>query len=111
MDPVLGLDAAEQILVVLDAEIRMMAALHQQAGAADRERLLDLLEDDRLRQQVALSHVAGRAVERAEVAGGLADVRVVEIAVDDERDPLRIVLPVAELVRDAAARDEVARAA
>ena len=67
-----------------------MAALHQHAGAADRERLLDLLEDDRLRQQVALAAVAGAAVEGAEVAVGDADVRVVEVAVDDERDPVGV---------------------
>ena len=30
-------------------EIRMVAALHEDAGAADRKRLLDLREDDRLR--------------------------------------------------------------
>ena len=88
----------------------MVAALHEQAGAAERERLLDLLEDDRLRQEVALALVAGPPVEGAEVAVGDADVRVVEVAVDDERDPLRIVLPVADLVRGAADRDEVARA-
>ena len=64
----------------------MVAALHQHAGAAERERLLDLLEDHRLRQQVALAPVAGAAVEGAEVAVGDADVRVVDVAVDDERD-------------------------
>src|SRR5205085_11984153 len=85
-----------------DPEVGMMAALHEQAGAADRERLLDLLEDHRLRQEVALADVARPAVERAEVAVGRADVRVVEVAVDDERDPARVVLAIAELVRDAA---------
>ena len=88
----------------------MMAALHQDAGAADRERLLDLLEDDRLRQQVALAAVARAAVEGAEVAVGDADVRVVEVPVDDERDPVGIGLAAAQLVRDAPDRDELARA-
>ena len=80
------------------------------AGAAERERLLDLLEDDRLRQEVALALVARPAVEGAEVAVGDADVRVVEVPVDDERHPRRVVEPVAELVRDATDRDEVAGA-
>src|SRR5262249_13689769 len=77
---------------------------------ADRECLLDLLEDDRLRQQVALAAVAGAAVEGAEVAVRVADVRVIQVPVDDERDLVRVRLPVPELVRDAADRDEVARA-
>src|SRR5262249_8796272 len=50
------------------------------------------------------------AVEGAEVAVGDADVRVVEVAVDDERHALRVVKPVADLVRGAANCDEIARA-
>ena len=88
----------------------MMAALHEQSRAAERERLLDLLEDDRLREEIPLARVAGSAIERAEVAVGVTDVRVVQVAVDDERDALGIVLPVAHLVRDAADGDEIARA-
>ena len=110
VDPVACFDRREEILVVVDAEIGMMAALHEQAGAAEGECLLDLLEDDRLRQQVALALVAGPAVEGAEVAVGDADVRVVEVAVDDERHALRVVQPVADLVRSAADGDEVTRA-
>ena len=87
----------------------MVAALHQHAGAAERERLLDLLVDHRLRQQVALAPVAGAAVEGAEVAVGDADVRVVDVAVDDERDAVGIGAAAAQLVRGAADRDEVAR--
>ena len=86
-----------------------MAALHQQAGAAERERLLDLLEDHRLRQQVALAAIARGPVEGAEVAVGDADVRVVQVAVDDERDPARIGAAGPQLVGGAADRDEVAR--
>ncbi len=90
VDPVALLDRAEEVLVVVDPEVGVVAALHQDAGAADRERLLDLLEDDRLREQVALVAVAGAPVEGAEVAVGDADVRVVEVPVDDERDPVGI---------------------
>ena len=109
VDRVALLDRAEEILVVVDPEVGMVAALHEEAGAAERERLLDLLEDDRLRQQVALVAVARAAVEGAEVAVGDADVRVVQVPVDDERDAVRVGLAAAQLVRDAADRDEVAR--
>src|SRR3989304_1307960 len=46
MDPVALLDRAEEVLVVVDPEIGMVPALHQHARAPDRQRLLDLLEDD-----------------------------------------------------------------
>ena len=88
----------------------MMAALHEQARSADRKRLLDLLEDHRLRQQVALARVAGAAIERAEITVRDTEVCVVEVAVDDERDAAGIVLPVADLVCRTADGDEVARA-
>ena len=78
-------------------------------GAADRERLLDLLEDDGLRQEVALARVTGAAVEGAEVAVRVADVRVVDVAVDDERHARRIGLAGAKLVGGAADGDEVTR--
>ena len=110
MDLVALLDRAEEVLVVIDPEVGMVAALHEQAGAAHRERLLDLLEDDRLREQVALVAVARAAIEGAEVAVGDADVRVVEVAVDDERDPLGIGLAPPQLVGRAAHCHELARA-
>src|SRR5439155_11324859 len=110
MGRVARLDRAEEVLVVLDAEVGVVAALHQQPGAAARERLLDLLEDDRLREQVALVAVAGAAVEGAEVAVRVADVRVVEVPVDDERDAGRVDLALADLLRGPADPDEVAGA-
>ena len=108
MDPVTALDRAEQILVVVDAEIGMVTTLHQDAGAAERERLFDLLEDDRLRQQVPLATVAGPAVERAEVAVGHADVRVVDVAIDDERHTSRIGAPRPQRVRRSPDRHQLA---
>ena len=109
VDLVARLDRAEQILVVVDPEIGVVAALHQEPRAADRECLLDLLVDHGLRQEVALAYVARSPVEGAEVAVGDADVRVVEISIDDERDLRRVVEPVADLVGDPADRHEVAR--
>ena len=102
------LDRAEEILVELDAEVRVMAALHEERGAADRQRLLDLLEDDRLRKEVALAAVARTAVEGAEVAVRVADVRVVDVPVDDERHAPRVDPAVAKLIGRAADANEVA---
>src|SRR6266511_1478456 len=87
----------------------VVPALHQDAGSADCERLLDLLEDDGLRQQIALGAVAWPAVEGTEVAVGDADVRVVDVAVDDERDPAGIALARAEHVGRLPNRHQVLR--
>src|SRR5262249_33287834 len=108
VDLVARLDRPEEILVVRDVEVGMVPALHQQAGAAECQRLLDLLEDHRVRQEVALTRVAWAAVERAELAVRVADVRVVEVAIDDERDARRVGLAVSNLVRGTPDRDEVA---
>src|SRR5947208_12848907 len=108
MDLVAGLDRAEEVFVVVDAEIRVVPSLHQDTRPAERERLLDLLEDDRLWQEVALSAVTGPPVEGTEVAVGHADVRVVDVPVDDERHPSRIGAAGAELVGSPADRNEVA---
>ena len=89
VDRVARLDRAEQILVPVDVEVGVVAALHQERRAAERQRLLDLLEDHRPRQDVALAAIARAAVEGAEVAVGDADVGVVDVAVDDERDLVR----------------------
>src|SRR4029453_6862187 len=86
----------------------VVAALHEERGAADRQGLLDLLEDDRLRQEVALGTVARTTVEGAEIAVRVADVRVVDVPVDDERHAPPVDLAVAKLVGCAADRDQVA---
>ena len=81
VDRVARLDVAEEVLVPLDPQVGVVAALQEQRGAAQVERLLDLAEDHRLRQDVALG-VHGRPVEGAEVAVGDAEVGVVDVAVD-----------------------------
>jgi hypothetical protein len=86
----------------------MMPALHEKGGTAEGECLLDLLEDHRLRQEIALAPVARAPVERAEVAVGVANVRVVQVSVDDERDAPAVDLAVAKLVGSASDGYEVA---
>src|SRR5262249_59742335 len=53
--------------------------------------------------------VAGLPVEGAEVAVRVADVRVVDVAVDNEGDAGGVGPAAAQLVRDAADRDEIVR--
>src|SRR5262245_49458032 len=71
----------------------MQSALHQYAGTAQVDRLLDLLEDRLLGQNVALGVPHG-AIERTEAAILRAEVRVVDIAIDDVADdPFRVPAP------------------
>ena len=74
-----------------------MAALHQDLHAAQRLGLVDLRADLLERQRVAFA-VLRPPVERAEAAVGDADVRVVDVAVDDVRDDVVRVLRVADAV-------------
>ena len=75
----------QQIFVPLDIKIGMQPALHQHAGAAERDRLVDPLADlfDRMHVSVRL---AGPAIERAERADDVAHVGVIDVAVDDVGD-------------------------
>src|SRR4029079_13043660 len=107
MDRVALLERAEEILVVVDAEVGVVTALHEDSGAADRQGLLDLLEDDRLREQVPLGAVARAPVEGAEVAVRDADVRVGDVAVNDERDPDTVRAASSSLVRGLPDRHQV----
>ena len=64
-----------------------MAALHENLDAADRRQFVELLVDLVERQDVMIVVALG-AVERAELAVHVADVRVVDVAVDDVGDDL-----------------------
>ena len=61
-------------------------------------------------EEVALARVARPAVEGAEVAVRVADVRVVDVPVDDEGDAAPVELAVAKLVGGATHGHEVAAA-
>src|SRR5205814_6322682 len=79
---ILRLDRSEEILVPRDREIRIVATLQQQLISADGDRLVDLPEDLVEAEDVTLGRPDG-TVERAEVAARHADVRVVDVAVDE----------------------------
>ncbi len=82
---VLALDGAEERLVVLHAELGVVAALEHHLGGAEVDRLAAAAQDLVERVLPALL-VLGGAVEGAELAGRHADVGVVDVAVDDVGD-------------------------
>jgi len=86
---VVGLDRREDRLVPLDAEVGRMTALQHDLGRAEVERLATAAQDLLIRVRPAF-FVLGGPVEGAELAGGQADVRVVDVAIDDVgRDVVR----------------------
>ena len=81
----LRLDVAQQVEIPLERDVRVVPALHQDLDAAERLGLVDLRADLLVRQRPAFA-VLRPAIERAEAAVGDADVRVVDVAVDDVGD-------------------------
>ncbi len=79
------LDRAEEIFVPLQRQVGVVAALQQQLHAADRDGLVDLAEDLVEAEDIAAG-IADGPVERAEVAARDADVRVVDVSIDDVGD-------------------------
>ncbi len=82
------LDASEQPLKPIDLEVGVEAALHEHSGAAHFDCLANLFVDRLEVEDVALSgHLAlERPVEGAECAVLGAEIRVVDVAIDDVAD-------------------------
>ena len=89
----LRLDRPQQIFIPLDLQIRMQPALKQNPGPAQINRFLNLVEDNFARKHITFRMPHG-PIERAEAAVLRAEIRVVNIPVDDIRDhALRMKLP------------------
>src|SRR5437016_3699961 len=95
---ILRAQGAQEIFVPLDAKIRMQPTLHQHAGAAERNRLVDLFANLFYRAHVSVGR-AWPAIECAEGADDVADVRVVDIAINDVGDDVVRVAAPANFVR------------
>ena len=82
------LDSAQHFLVPVDFEIGMQAALHQHARASEFDGLADLFVDGVEVEDVTFfcGGAFQRAVEGAESAVLGAEVRVINVAVDDVGD-------------------------
>src|SRR5947199_8751012 len=80
-------DVVQQVQIPLLGQLRVMSALHQNLRPAQRNGLLDLLvhllEGDDIGIVMAL-----HPIECAEFAIDVADIRVVDVAIDDVSDDL-----------------------
>src|ERR1700722_16668174 len=79
------LDGPQQIFVPLDFQLGVQTALHQDACAAQVDRLLDFVEDHFLGMNVPFGVPHG-PVERAEAAVFSAEIGVINVAIDDIAD-------------------------
>src|SRR5262245_5666268 len=78
-------DLAEQILVPLERDIRVVTALQEQLHATHAYGLFNLPEDLVETERVALAR-SDVAIEGAESAPRHAHVGVIDVAIDDIRD-------------------------
>src|SRR5713226_8329610 len=91
------LERAEQVFVVLDAQVGMQPALKENAGAAEREHFVNLLVDGFEREQIAFLRTEG-TVKGAKRAVLGAEIGVVDVAVNLIRGDARVGLLLADLV-------------
>ena len=83
----LALHVREQVQIPLLGQLGMMAALHQNLRPAQRQRLLDLPVQFVQRDDVGVG-ILLRAIKGAELAIHIADVGVVDVAINDVGDDL-----------------------
>src|SRR5947209_2996997 len=99
---------AQEFFVPLQGEVRVQTALHQHARAAERDGLVNLLANLLEGSDIRVG-LSGPPVESAEGADDVADVRVVDVAVNDVRDDASGVLATPNLVRRRAHSRDVVR--
>ena len=94
-------DAAQHPFMPVDLEVRMQAALHQHAGAAQLHRLANLFVNRVEIEDVTLFSFGSfeRPVKRAEGAVLGAEICVIDVAVNDVADHALRVQFAAEFVR------------
>jgi len=105
---ILGVKRSKEVLIPFDIEVRMQTTLHQHACTAELDRLIDPFADllDRMDVRIRLSRTP---IERAKRANYIANVRVINIAVDDVRDDIGRVVLHPDLVRGKADPHKIVR--
>src|SRR6476661_2414157 len=83
-------DVPKQIEVPIERECRMMPALHQDLNPAGRGKFVEFLVELFAAQDVMV-RVFFRAIKRAELAVNVADIGVIDVAIDDVGDDLAAV--------------------
>src|ERR1043166_2101328 len=82
---ILPAERAQKIFIPLDTKIRMQPTLHQHAGAAQRNGLVDFRANLIDGSDVSVRR-AGPPIESTKGADYIADIRVINVAIDDIGD-------------------------
>src|SRR5437016_3617390 len=82
---ILRAQSAQEIFVPFNPEVGMQSSLHQHARAAERNRLINLVANLVDGADVSVGR-ARPSIERAEGANHIADVRVIDVAINDVSD-------------------------
>src|SRR3954471_6242536 len=96
---VLLLHRTKQVLIPFERQVWIVAALEQQLPTAKRDGLVDLPEDLLEPEHVSFRRSHG-TVKGTEVTAGDADVRVIDVAIDDVGDDTSGVLARAHRVSE-----------
>src|SRR5206468_9236901 len=75
-------DVLQKIDIQWERQFRMVPALHKNLNSARRRKLVEFLVNLLERKHIMIL-VAFRPIKRAEFAVNVADIRVVDIAIDD----------------------------
>src|SRR5207249_11970088 len=78
-------DSGQKALVIIDFQIRVYAALHKNSGPTEGHRRLDFFVCDMIGWNVSLG-IPLDSIKRAEGTKFFADVRVIDIPIDDVAD-------------------------
>src|SRR5437764_284217 len=103
---ILCVQRPQKVLIPLDVEIRMQSALHQHTGAAEFNSLVDPSANflDRMNVGVGFSRPP---VERAESADDVADVGIIDVAIDYICNNIARIFPLSYLVSGKADANKV----
>src|ERR1700730_7216187 len=99
---------SQQIFIPFDAKVRMQSALHQDTGAAERNCFIDFCAN--LVQSADVSVRCARpSVEGTEGTNNVADIRVIDVAINDVGNNISWVLSLAYLVSGSANAGDIVR--
>ena len=87
-------DVPEQIEIPIESQRRMVPALHQDLNPARGGKFVELLVELFAAQNVMVGVFLG-AIKRAELAVNIANIRVIDVAIDDVSHDLAPVIIVA----------------
>src|ERR1044072_4976166 len=105
---ILRTQRSQQVFVTFDSKTRMQSSLHQDPGSTQRDRFVDLFAN-----LIDRSHIGVRrarpAIESAKCANDVADIRVIDVPIDDVSDDVVRVAALPNYIGSSANRSNIVR--